>query len=64
VGTVVGIGGAAGAIGGMAIAKYSGWVLDRVGNYTPIFIVAASAYLLAMLAVHLPSPRLAPARIT
>lgn len=64
VGTVVGIGGAAGAIGGMAIAKYAGWVLDRIGSYTPIFIVAASAYLIALLVVHILSPRLAPARIT
>ena len=64
VGSVSGIGGAVGAIGGMAMAKYAGWVLDRVGSYTPIFIVAGCAYLLALLAVHLLSPRLAPARIT
>jgi len=64
VGTVVGIGGAAGAIGGMVIAKYAGWVLDRMGTYTPIFVVAASAYLMALLIVHLLSPRLAPAKIS
>jgi len=64
VGTVVGIGGAAGAIGGMVIAKYAGWVLDRMGTYTPIFVVAASAYLVALLIVHLLSPRLAPAKIS
>jgi ACS family hexuronate transporter-like MFS transporter len=64
VGTVVGIGGAAGAIGGMAIAKYAGWVLDRMGTYTPIFVVAASAYLMALLIVHVLSPRLAPAKIS
>jgi ACS family hexuronate transporter-like MFS transporter len=63
VGTVVGIGGAAGAIGGMAIAKYAGWVLDRLGSYTPIFIVAGTSYLLALLVVHLLSPRLAPVTI-
>jgi len=64
VGTVVGIGGAAGAIGGMVIAKYAGWVLDRMGTYTPIFVVAASAYLVALLIVHVLSPRLAPAKIS
>ena len=64
VGTVVGIGGAAGAIGGMVIAKYAGWVLDRMGTYTPIFVVAASVYLVALLIVHLLSPRLAPAKIS
>jgi MFS transporter, ACS family, aldohexuronate transporter len=63
VGTVVGIGGAAGAIGGMAIAKYAGWVLDRLGSYTPIFIVAGTSYLLALLIVHILSPRLAPVTI-
>jgi ACS family hexuronate transporter-like MFS transporter len=64
VGTVVGIGGAAGAIGGMVIAKYAGWVLDRMGTYTPIFVVAASAYLMALLIVHVLSPRLALAKIS
>jgi ACS family hexuronate transporter-like MFS transporter len=48
----------------MAIAKYAGWVLDRMGTYTPIFVVAASAYLMALLIVHVLSPRLAPAKIS
>jgi len=60
VGAVVGFGGALGAVGGMAMAEYAGWVLERVGSYTPIFIVAASAYLLALLVIHLLSPRLTP----
>jgi len=63
VGSVIGIGGTAGAIGGMLMAKYAGWVLDTIGSYTPIFIVAGSAYLLALLAVHLLSPRLEPVRL-
>ncbi len=63
VGSVVGIGGMIGAIGGMAMAKYAGWVLDKLGTYTPIFIVAASAYLLALLAVHLLSPRYEPVEV-
>ncbi|MEO8113458.1 MAG: MFS transporter [Phenylobacterium sp.] len=60
VGSVVGLGGAAGALGGMLMAKYSGWVLQTVGSYTPIFVVAASAYLLALGVVHLIAPRYAP----
>jgi len=63
VGSVVGIGGMVGAIGGMAMAKYAGWVLDQIGTYTPIFVVAASAYLLALLVVHLLVPRYEPAKI-
>ncbi|THD77062.1 MAG: MFS transporter [Phenylobacterium sp.] len=63
VGSVVGIGGMLGAVGGMAMSKYAGWVLDRIGSYTPIFAVAASAYLLALLAIHLLTPRMAPVEI-
>jgi ACS family hexuronate transporter-like MFS transporter len=63
VGSVVGIGGTVGAIGGMLMAKYAGWVLQVIGSYTPIFVVAASAYLLALLAVHWLSPRMAPAKV-
>ena len=58
-GSVVGLGGAAGALGGMLMAKYSGWVLQTVGSYTPIFIVAAVAYLLALAVVHVITPRYA-----
>lgn len=63
VGSLIGIGGTAGAIGGMLLAKYAGWVLDRLGSFTPIFAVAASVYLLALLVVQLLAPRLAAARI-
>jgi MFS transporter, ACS family, hexuronate transporter len=59
VGTVVGIGGTAGAIGGMLMAKYAGWVLDGIGSYTPIFIVAGTAYILALAVLHTLSPRFA-----
>ena len=63
VGSVVGIGGMVGAFGGMAMAKYAGWVLDKIGSYTPIFIVAASAYLLALLVVHLLTPKMEPVKL-
>ena len=59
VGSVVGIGGTLGAIGGMLMAKYAGFILDSFGTYTPLFAVAGSAYFLALLSVHLLSPRLA-----
>ncbi len=63
VGSVVGIGGMVGAFGGMAMAKYAGWVLDKIGTYTPIFIVAATAYLLALLVVHLLTPKMEPVKL-
>jgi ACS family hexuronate transporter-like MFS transporter len=63
VGTVVGIGGTAGAIGGMLMAKYAGWVLDGIGSYTPIFIVAGTVYILALISLHALSPRFRPAAL-
>ena len=56
-GTVVGLGGFAGAVGGMLMAKYAGYILQTFGSYMPIFVVAGSAYLLALLVVHLINPR-------
>ncbi|MGP7797076.1 MFS transporter [Sphingomonas sp. CLY1604] len=63
VASVVGIGGTAGAIGGMLIAKFVGHVLDVSGSYGPVFAVAGCAYLLALAALHIVSPRLAPVRV-
>lgn len=63
VGSVVGIGGMAGAIGGMFIAKLVGWILDSTGSYIPIFAIAASAYLIALVAIHILAPKLEPANL-
>src|SRR5271170_3111456 len=58
VASVVGIGGTAGAIGGMLMAKYAGWVLDGIGSYTPIFVVAGAAYFGALALIQVLSPRM------
>ncbi|WP_369059241.1 MFS transporter [Caulobacter sp. 73W] len=63
VGSVVGIGGMLGAFGGMAMAKYAGYVLEKIGTYTPIFILAASAYLIALAVVHLLMPKMDPVKV-
>jgi MFS transporter, ACS family, hexuronate transporter len=63
VGSVVGIGGMAGAIGGMLIAKIVGYALQWTGSYRIPFFMAGSAYLLALAVIHLLSPRLEPASI-
>jgi ACS family hexuronate transporter-like MFS transporter len=47
VGSVVGIGGMAGAIGGMLLAQVAGYSLELTGSYVPLFIVCSSAYLVA-----------------
>jgi ACS family hexuronate transporter-like MFS transporter len=58
VGTVVGFGGMAGAVGGMLIAKLTGYLLETTGSYVPVFLIAGTAYLTALLIVHLLAPRL------
>jgi ACS family hexuronate transporter-like MFS transporter len=64
VGSVVGIGGMAGAIGGMLIALVVGEILETTGSYVPIFIIAGVTYLLALLIIHLLVPKLEPAKIS
>ena len=60
VGSVVGFGGMAGAVGGMLIAKVAGYVLEWTGSYFPVFIIAGSAYLVAFGVVQLLAPKLEP----
>jgi MFS transporter, ACS family, hexuronate transporter len=60
VGSVVGIGGMSGAIGGMFIALLVGAILQATGSYVVIFMIAGSAYLIALLLIHLLAPRLQP----
>jgi ACS family hexuronate transporter-like MFS transporter len=59
VGSVVGIGGTVGAIGGMGMAWFTGYILQTTGSYTLIFAVAGSVYIVAVGVIHLLSPRLA-----
>jgi len=63
VGSVVGIGGMAGAVGGMLISKIVGYILQSTGSYVPIFIIAGSAYLVALAIIQLLVPKLEPARL-
>lgn len=61
VGSVVGIGGMAGAMGGATMAVATGYILESTGgNYHLVFIIAGTAYLLALLVIHLLAPRLEP----
>ena len=63
VATVAGLGGAAGAVGGMLIAKVTGWSLEYLGTYTPVLIYAGIAYLLAFAMIQFLVPRMEPARL-
>nr|WP_167105412.1 MFS transporter [Sphingomonas oligoaromativorans] len=59
-GSVIGLGGLSGAIGGMLMAKFAGVILETLGSYEPIFAVAACAYLVALGVVHLLVPNYTP----
>jgi len=69
IGTVVGLGGMAGSIGGILFPWVCGRVLDRyeaIGNptagYAILFALCAFAYLIAFVIHHLLAPRLEPIR--
>lgn len=64
VGSVVGIGGFFGALGGVAFQRITGLVLQHNGdNYTPIFVVCGLAYVTALAIVQLLAPRLERAQM-
>ena len=63
VATVVGIGGMAGAVGGLLIAKVVSYSLQWTGSYTIPFFIAGSAYLVALAVIQLLAPGLRPVRI-
>ncbi|HEX3851768.1 MAG TPA: MFS transporter [Polyangiaceae bacterium] len=60
VGSAVGIGGLAGAVGGMLIAQVAGHILSLTGSYTALFACAAFAYLGALTVIHVLAPTLTP----
>lgn len=57
VGSVVGIGGLCGGLGGALLAAKVGFIINT-GGYVPLFIMAASAYVLALVVIQVLSPRL------
>ena len=55
-----GLGGVGGVFGGMSMALFTGYILQTTGSYSLLFAICASAYFVALGAVHLLSPKLAP----
>jgi ACS family hexuronate transporter-like MFS transporter len=47
----------------MLIATVTGFLLQATGSYVPVFVMAGSVYLVALLIVHLLVPRLEQAQI-
>jgi MFS transporter, ACS family, hexuronate transporter len=56
VASVVGIGGMAGAVGGMLIAKIVGYVLQWTGSYRVPFLIAGLAYVVALSVIQMLTP--------
>jgi ACS family hexuronate transporter-like MFS transporter len=59
VGSVVGLGGMAGAVGGMIFMTSTGYIVEATGSYMPLFIICGSAYLvtLGIMTLLLRNPR-------
>jgi ACS family hexuronate transporter-like MFS transporter len=47
----------------MFIALLVGAILQATKSYVPVFVIAGSAYLVALIFIHLLVPRLEPAAI-
>ena len=63
VGSVVGIGGFAGAMGGFFMNLGAGWFRENQGSYVTMFTIAGFVYLIALAAIHILAPRLEPVRL-
>ena len=63
VGSVVGIGGAMGALGIALMQKLAGYVVQWTGSYSILFMICASMYLVALGVIHLFSPKLEQAKL-
>ncbi len=63
VGSVTGIGGTGGSLGGVIFSMGVGWILHLTHSYSLIFGISASAYLVALAFVHLLAPGLRKAEI-
>jgi ACS family hexuronate transporter-like MFS transporter len=58
VGSVTGIGGMAGSVGGFLLATFAGYILQLTHSYASLFAIAASAYLVALAVILLLAPGL------
>jgi len=63
IGSVVGFGGFAGAMGGFLMNLGAGWFRQNQGNYVTMFTIAGVTYLIALAAIHILAPRLEPAKL-
>lgn len=62
VGTVAGLVGLGGAMGGVVLGQLAGWLLDHGFSYTPVLWTAGSLHVLAFIVICVMIPRVAPLR--
>ena len=63
VGSTSGIGGTSGAVGGIIMTMGVAAALKSLGGYSSVFLVAGIVYFVAVLVIHLLSPKLQPAKL-
>ena len=63
VGSVVGIGGMAGAVAGIFVSAAVARILQLTGSYISIFAIASVAYLFALAVIHALVPKLEPVKV-
>jgi ACS family hexuronate transporter-like MFS transporter len=59
--SVVGLGSVFGSLAAMAFSQSAGHILQATGSYWSLFIVAGSAYIIALAMMHALAPTLEPA---
>lgn len=63
VASVTGIGGMAGAFGGVLLLYSAGAIVENTHSFVSLFAIACLAYPVALIAIHSIAPKLAPARL-
>ncbi|MFP5226453.1 MAG: MFS transporter [Acidobacteriota bacterium] len=63
VASVIGIGGMAGALGGVLLQLATGYIVKLTNSYVPLFVIACLAYVVALAIIQGITPRLAPAQL-
>jgi ACS family hexuronate transporter-like MFS transporter len=63
VGSVTGLGGLAGSVGGMILMASAGHIVQRTGSYAALFIICGSVYLLALAIFQVLAPKMEPVKL-
>jgi len=63
VGSVIGIGGMAGAASGVLLQISTGYIVGLTHSYAPLFVFACTAYAGSLAIIHSITPKLAPAQL-